>query len=310
MMKRIKLYLLTGFLGAGKTTFLINILEHLKSDKVGVIMNEFGKIGIDGTIIKKEGMELIEINRGSIFCSCLKLSFASAMIEMADREMDYLFVESSGLADPSNIGEILDGVVSVKGDIYDYCGAICVVDAPDFLEQIKDLETVGKQLKHCHMVILNKADLVTKDTINTILEKIHDINNKVEVEITNFGKSNFNFFKKNLMKHQWMENEDTINTPENKPKTLILTYEGRIKKQQLVEFINMISGDAFRIKGFFMLENGWNQVDVVNKRMDFKLSDTEKTTSQLVIISKIGPNIIRPIFAAWQQAVGQEMKLR
>jgi hypothetical protein len=72
----------------------------------------------------------------------------------------------------------------------------------------------------------------------------------------------------------------------------------------------MISGDAFRIKGFFMLENGWNQVDVVNKRIDFKLSDTEKTTSQLVIISKIGPNIIRPIFAAWQQSVGQEMKLR
>lgn len=66
MKEKTNLYLLTGFLGAGKTTFLTNILNDLSGEKVGVIMNEFGKIGIDGTIIKKNGMELVEINRGSI----------------------------------------------------------------------------------------------------------------------------------------------------------------------------------------------------------------------------------------------------
>ena len=106
MKEKINLYLLSGFLGSGKTTFLTNILKHLSEEKVGVIMNEFGKIGIDGTIISKQGMKLVEINRGSIFCSCLKLSFVSAMIEMADYPLKYLFVESSGLADPSNIGEV------------------------------------------------------------------------------------------------------------------------------------------------------------------------------------------------------------
>ena len=306
----IKLYLLTGFLGSGKTTFLTNTLDHLKGEKVGVIMNEFGKIGIDGTIIKKDGMELIEINRGSIFCSCLKLSFAQAMIEMADRELEYLFVESSGLADPSNINDILEGVTSVKGEVYDYRGAICLVDAPNFLEQIKDLETVEKQLKHCHRVILNKADLVDEATLSKVLEKVREINPKVEVEITSYGKTDYKFLETDLMKNQWVEGEDTTNTPENKPKTLNLTYEGEITKEQLTAFIDKISGDAFRIKGFFKLEDGWNQVDVVNKKIDYKPSKAEETTSQIVIISKIGPNIIRPIFNAWEEVVGEEMKLR
>lgn len=75
METKTKLYLLTGFLGAGKTTFLTNVLKDLSGKKVAVIMNEFGRVGIDGTLIEKDGMELVEINRGSIFCSCLQLSF-------------------------------------------------------------------------------------------------------------------------------------------------------------------------------------------------------------------------------------------
>lgn len=306
----IKLYLLTGFLGAGKTTFLTNTLEYLKGKKVGVIMNEFGKIGIDGAIIKKDGMELVEINRGSIFCSCLKLSFASAMIEMADRGLEYLFVESSGLADPSNIGEILEGVASVKGEVYEYKGAICLVDASNFLEQIADLETVERQLKYCHMVIVNKSDLVDEVTLNKVLGKIHEINSKVDVDVTSFGKVNYGFLEKDLMQNQWLEGEDSTNTPDNKPKTLSLTYEGEVSKDQLTAFINKISGDAYRMKGFFKLDDGWNQVDAVNKKIDYKPSDTEETISQIVIISKIGPNIIRPIFNAWEETVGKEMKLR
>ena len=97
MENRTKLYLLTGFLGAGKTTFLTNVLNDLEGKKVAVIMNEFGKVGIDGSIIQKDGMELVEINRGSIFCSCLQLSFVSALTEMADRNMEYVIVESLSL---------------------------------------------------------------------------------------------------------------------------------------------------------------------------------------------------------------------
>ena len=155
---KIDLYVLTGFLGSGKTTVLLNLIETLKEEKVGIIQNEFGKLGIDGTILKRDNIEMVEINRGSIFCSCLKLSFAQALAEMSKMDLKYLFVESSGLADPSNIEEILDGVKVMAGDKYDLKGVLCLIDAVNFIEQLSDLETVNRQLKHCHMAIINKVD--------------------------------------------------------------------------------------------------------------------------------------------------------
>lgn len=309
MREKTKLYLLTGFLGAGKTTFLTGVLNELSDSKVAVIMNEFGKIGIDGRIIEREGMELLELNRGSIFCSCLQLSFVSALIEMADREMDFVFVESSGLADPSNIGEFLDAVIVAKGDVYEYSGAICIVDGVNFLDQVKDIETVVRQLKFAHLVIVSKVDLIDEEMLQRVKEKIHTINSRVEIAISRNGTYDFRFVEKDLMKEDWL-GEETTNTPENRPKTLSLTYEGKITRKQLTDFLDLIKGDSYRIKGFFRLEDGWNQVDVVGKKIDYKKTETEKRDSELVIISKIGTQIIRPIFSAWETTVGTEMKLR
>lgn len=311
MTNEAKLYLLTGFLGAGKTTFLTKVLEDLEGKKVAVIMNEFGKVGIDGTLIKKEGMELVELNRGSIFCSCLQLSFVSALTEIADRDMDYVFVESSGLADPSNIGEILEAVKVAKGDVYDYSGAITIIDGVNFLDQLdEDIETIRRQLKYSHLAIISKVDLIDDEKKQKIIERIKEINDKVDIIESVNGVIDYDFLEKNLMKNAWAEGEDTTNSPENKPKTLTLTYEGDITKEKLTEFIDRIKDKSYRIKGFFRLEDGWNQVDVVGNIIDYKPTDKGEEISELVIISKIGPQVIRPIFSAWEEVVGKTMKLR
>ena len=90
-MEKKKLFVLTGFLGAGKTSFLQHILEAFSDKKLAVIQNEFGKIGIDGSILQKQGIPIKEINRGSIFCSCLQLSFVEALAELAKSDMESLF---------------------------------------------------------------------------------------------------------------------------------------------------------------------------------------------------------------------------
>jgi G3E family GTPase len=64
--------LLTGFLGSGKTTFLKRIIDRLANHKIGILMNEFGKISVDGILLQKNGVDIVEINNGSVFCSCLK----------------------------------------------------------------------------------------------------------------------------------------------------------------------------------------------------------------------------------------------
>ena len=122
------LYVFTGFLGAGKTTILLRLLDILKDKRVGIIQNEFGKLSIDGEILRNDDIKMVEINRGSIFCSCLRLSFVQALADMAAYKFDYLFIESSGLGDPSNVEEILDAASHLCGDAYELQGVICLVD--------------------------------------------------------------------------------------------------------------------------------------------------------------------------------------
>jgi len=75
------IYLITGFLGAGKTTFLKERLLHAPV-RTGVLVNDFGKVNFDGLQIKRQGMDLIELSNGSIFCSCLKDNFIEGLVEL------------------------------------------------------------------------------------------------------------------------------------------------------------------------------------------------------------------------------------
>lgn len=309
MSKRTKLYILTGFLGAGKTTFLKKAIDDLSENRVGVIMNEFGKISIDGMLVKTDDIEVSEVNRGSIFCSCLKINFIQSMVDMAKNDLDYLFVESSGLADPSNIGDILYGLEGTEGDVYDYCGAICIVDASNIEEQLKELEMVERQIKHCHVAAISKSDLVDEAKLIEIDRRIKEINPNMFVTTSQNGVLNHDIWNKNLREHDWADSEDTTNTEASKPKTLHLTFNGSVEKEKIENFINEISPLSYRIKGFFKLEEGWKQIDVVNKKIDYKNSE-EKEMSELVIISKVGPAIIRPIANGWKSIVGEDMKLR
>lgn len=309
-MANTQLYVLTGFLGAGKTTVLLKILEHLEGHKVGIIQNEFGKLGIDGTILRNDDIQMVEINRGSIFCSCLKLNFVNALSEMAQQDFEYLFVESSGLGDPSNVEEIVQAAQAVSGKEYDFKGVICLVDAVNFMSQLDDLETVYRQMKHCHLAVITKSDLVNDEKIQELTKKIREINPVCKMEISNMGALDYGFLEEDLLLYQWAEGEETTNSEETKPKTLFMDFEGEIKKDALVAFLNEVIPDLYRVKGFFRIEGeGWNQVDVVGSKIDFKECDSYEK-SQLVFISKIGPAVIKKIFAAWEETVGLEMKLR
>ena len=101
----IQIVLLSGFLGAGKTTLMQRLLDTYKDHKIGVIINEFGEINIDAKLVSREGIDIAELSNGSIFCACIKDKFVDGLIAMSKTDIEYLFIEASGLADPSNMGE-------------------------------------------------------------------------------------------------------------------------------------------------------------------------------------------------------------
>ena len=308
-MEKKELYVLTGFLGAGKTSFLLNILDNIKDKKIGIIQNEFGKINVDGEIVRRNGIEMTEISRGSIFCSCLKLSFVQTLAEMSKKDLDYVFVESSGLADPSNIEEILNAVKIIAGDSYVFKGVICLIDGVNFPNQVKDVETVDRQLAHCNLAVINKVDLLDLSELEEVKNIVRGVNPICMISTASYGKIDLSFLSEDLTSLKWAEFEDSLNTVDNKPKTISLETGEILSKEILTNFLKKVLPDCYRIKGFFKLDDGWQQVDVVEELIDYKLT-SEREISELVFLSKTGPQIIRTIDKAWKEIVDKPMKLR
>lgn len=309
MGKKTALYLISGFLGSGKTTLVKRLLETDTNAIIGVVINEFGKISIDGPIIKRPNLEMIEVNRGSIFCSCLKMTFTEALIEMAGKGLDYVIVESSGLADPSNIEEILHGVNDQVVNPYLYSGSITVVDANQFFTEIDSIETLVKQIECADLTWINKIDLVDDDTVKKIKMEILKINPLTEIRISSYFKGMLEILGQDLAQGRFPVLRASSNTPENKPKTMSLNYSGEIKKAELETFIRSVMASAYRIKGFVCADNQWWEVHGVGDCVDFYRTDRHLESSTLVIISKIGPNIIRVVDSAWKNHLCLPMQL-
>ena len=156
-------YLITGFLGAGKTTLLRALLPLFADKRVRLIINEFGKVGLDGALLSGYQADVSEIVNGSIFCVCRLDQFEAALNEAVADAPDVIFVETSGLSDPGTIRSIL--AVREQAGALRYRGAICLVDAPRFQKVLETARACKKQLAVADLVLINKCDRVTKDEL-------------------------------------------------------------------------------------------------------------------------------------------------
>ena len=131
----IQSFIITGFLGVGKTTMLTNtVKEHFSDKKVAIVVNEFGDIGVDGNILSNVYSEVLEISEGCICCQ-LAEEFESGVMEIMNKyNPEIIFVETSGASEPFPIFLSMQNLgVSVEG-------VICVVDSKN-LDSYKDNST-------------------------------------------------------------------------------------------------------------------------------------------------------------------------
>ncbi|HAG44364.1 MAG TPA: GTP-binding protein, partial [Clostridium sp.] len=80
------------------------------------------------------------------------------------------------------------------------------------------------QLKHCHMAIINKVDLISENELQNVIEEIRKINPICDIVICSFGEFSMDFLKKDLLKNKWVEGEESTNTVETKPKSLTMNF--------------------------------------------------------------------------------------
>lgn len=290
----INLVLLTGFLGSGKTTLMLSILDTFENKKVGLIVNEFGKINIDAVLIKRDGIEMAELSNGSIFCACIKENFLSSLIEMSKRDIEYLFIEASGLADPANMSQILKTIENKTTTAYNYKGSVCIIDAENFLDLYDLLPALHHQVEYSGAVIINKADLVENDIIVDISNKIAQINSDAHGYITSYCKVDIESIINDLngVYKKW---EDTTNTVESRPKTFVLMADECVPFKNLEAFINEISSSAYRIKGFAETDEGSMQISAVGKNVKLTPWTEVVKGAEIVAISSVGIKMLSVI---------------
>ncbi len=166
--------LITGFLGSGKTTLLNRIIAHFPKDlKLTILMNEFGEIGIDGTLVEGDDIDMMEISRGSIFCVCVKTDFIKGLYELNSKiKPDVLIIESTGVANPADLKRDLK--LPIFANRFDFSEQFCIIDTVHFLEAYEIFSSVEKQLESSTVFILNKTDLAGKEMLEKVKQLVRD----------------------------------------------------------------------------------------------------------------------------------------
>ena len=179
--------ILTGFLGAGKTTLLNHILTNQNGVKTAVLVNEFGEIGIDNDLVISTGEDMVELSNGCICCS-----INGELLEAVDRiltrpdPVDYLVVETTGLADPLPVAMTFLG--SELRDQTRLDSIITLIDAENFSPDLLESEVGRSQVVYGDILLLNKTDLVNEERLQAIETTLREV--KKDARILRSEKGN------------------------------------------------------------------------------------------------------------------------
>ena len=173
--------ILTGFLGAGKTTLLNRILTGDHGRRVGVIVNEFGEVGIDHHLLLKSEQEVIQMNNGCICCTVrgdLLRSFFQLLEHRS--KFDTIVIETTGLAEPAPVAQSLYADERIRRE-FTLEGVVTVVDAKHIPGQLEQSAEARDQIAFADLILLNKMDLSTPEQLDRIEQQIGDLNRVAKI---------------------------------------------------------------------------------------------------------------------------------
>lgn len=301
--------ILTGFLGAGKTTFLNQFLKYHANKKMAIIENEFGEESIDNELIINVDDDLIAMNNGCLCCTLNDnlYELLGALLARKD-EFDELVIECTGIADPAKVAAPFLTHPAFKKE-FTLQQVICLIDAEQIEQQLHHTEEAIKQISFSSVVILNKTDLVTAEQLQALQKRIQAISPFSQVVMGN--KNHYDFA--NLVQlplFQEKQSEATTHLHEHHQHhkhgnitTLSLHYEKPFEigslYHRLLQLLLFQGKDIFRIKGIIYTDEKDKKIILqsVGKRITIEegraWQPDEPRMSRIVIIGK---NLIPEIF--------------
>jgi G3E family GTPase len=275
-MLRTPITLITGPLGSGKTTLLRHILA-TQSEKIAIVMNEFGEIAIDTKVIEGKNVRIAELGGGCVCCSLIG-EFEAAVNEIIEKlTPEKIVVETTGLAEPEalvfNIQEALpqcrlDGVVSV-------------IDA-DMLVRFPEIgHTTRLQIEGADILLLNKIDLVERAQIEPLEGKLHQINSTAEIVRTERCRIDPELLF-GIGRETKVERPQHLHQPEFE--SFALHSDKMFCRGRFEVFAAGLPANMIRAKGFVRFADGTQLFNFVAGRWELESFEADRT--ELVFIGK------------------------
>ena len=269
----IQSFIITGFLGVGKTTMLTNtVKEHFSDKKVAIVVNEFGDIGIDGDILSNVYSEVLEISEGCICCQ-LSEEFESGVLEIIKKyDPEIIFVETSGASEPFPIFMSMQNLgVTVEG-------VICVVDSKN-LDSYKDNSTAKYQIGGSNIIVMNKTDLVNEEELEAVKKDVQKIKEEYNIKNNLTGATVFNNYvineaEQGMVKKEVFEGVYQIDeivgmakdyqhldhTTEDSITQKVAYLKEDIKFEDVDHILNNIPKSIYRVKGVVKVKDVANPI--------------------------------------------------
>ncbi len=293
---------LTGYLGAGKTTLLNRILTQEHGQKIAVIVNEFGEIGIDNQLIVDADEEIFEMNNGCICCTVRGdlIRIIANLMRCRDK-FDRLVIETTGLADPAPVIQTFFVDEDVQNQTH-LDAVVTVVDAKH-ITQHWDADEAIEQIAFADVILLNKTDLVTTEELNALEQRIRSINAMAKIERTQnaevdidrvIGINAFDLDRALEIDPQFLGEEAHVH--DETVGSIAIVLDGSINVEKLKTWISELlrtqGQDIFRMKGILNIANDEHRYVfqgvhmIFDGRQDRPWKASELRNNQLVFIGR------------------------
>ncbi len=292
-----------GFLGAGKTTFIINALQELGSDeKIVVLVNEFGEVGVDGELLASQGGNVVEMPSGCICCT-LQTDFRAQMLDITRKLKPHrVIIEPTGVATIKQVHSIV-GAQLFENTI-EKIHSIMIADATGFMKLYKaNRHFVESQVENAHLVLLNKCDKVETKKTHVIRSAISAINPQITIMTTEYGIVDWAEYKqalstippRNMASHH-NDNKTHSHKHEEKDELGYKSF-GRVYDKQsfdneaLEKFFRQLDtyeskmGEIVRAKGIFRIGEKWLLIELASREISFQ-PIKQANQSKISIIGK------------------------
>ncbi|KMT21033.1 CobW family GTP-binding protein [Clostridium cylindrosporum] len=300
----ININIISGFLGAGKTTFLKKIIPNL-GGKIALIENEFGSMGIDGDLIDNK-LPIKEIYAGCICCSLVK-DFKKAIEELSiEYKPDYILIEPSGVGNLSDIIKVCKKISENSNFNIKINRLITIVDISSFEDYIEGFgEFYLDQIKNAHIIFLSHFDKIDDIKVQEVISKIKLYNKSAFImneDWHSYSGEKIVDILSSIDIEEVESNEETTSIPANKVFSTLSVSKPRVFRVEEIDSVLASLGSKeygfiFRAKGILKLDtNRVISFDFTPHHFDWRYLDEDKETKVAIIGSELNSEKILECF--------------